>query len=304
MRPVKALVLVFGCAIFRTVVVGLIIVASADRAIASPIQLYGGTLDATLRFYDVQHTDDFSVNFRILRAEYELGVDFTPAVPLSNQLGAVPYTGCVQHPFSAHTPFFGPCGGLAIALTSSGFFFDTTPLRDGCAPPYPNPGRVAIVLRGNCSFSERWQELEGAGYVGVLVENNVPGLLAGIGLVPVPSGTTEPTIPFMLITQEVANELRTGSRGYDLSFSRDAYTYYPIIQMSVTWTPLTNPDLDNPPLDPGIVNSNQPPDAVPGVPEPGALTLMLLAGAMCGVRRAKRRPTHFRPFSTGKRPAN
>jgi hypothetical protein len=285
----RALVLTCGCAIFRTLVVGLLVVASAPRATAAPMLLYGGTLDATLRLYDYQHTDDFSVGFRILRAEYELGVDFMPAVPLSNQLDGVPYTGCVDYPFSFNAAFFGPCGGNATALTSSGFQ-DSSPLQDGCSPPYYNPGKVVIVVRGNCTFSERWQELEGAGYIGVLVQNNAPGILTGgIGLLPPPPGTTEPTIPFMLITQEVANELRGGSFGYDLSFSRDPYRYFPIVQMYVTWTPLTNPDLENPPLDPGIVNSNQPPDAVPAVPEPGSLTLLLLAGALCGVRRAKPR---------------
>jgi hypothetical protein len=102
-------------------------------------------------------------------------------------------------------------------------------------------------------------------------------------LLPPPPNTTEPTIPFMLITQEVANELRTGSRGYDLSFNRDPHVYFPIIQMRVTWTPLTNPDLENPPLDPGIGNSNQLPRAVP---EPGSLPFILLGGVLCGVLRA------------------
>lgn len=291
----KALAVVFGCAKCRTVVVGLILVASAHQAIASPIQLYGGTLDGTLRFFDFQHTDDYSVNFRILRKEYVLGVDFMPAVPLSNQLGGVPYTGCAQPMFPSQATFYGPCGATATALTSSPSIFDysdipaqLTPLSDGCSPPYFNPGHVAIVVRGNCSFSERWQELEGARYNGVLLQNNVPGLLTGgLGLLPHPPGTTEPTIPFMLITQEVANELRSGSRGYDLSFNRDPHRYYPMIQMRVTWTPLTNPDTENPPLDPGIGDSNEPPPRA--VPEPGSLTFILFGVALCSVLRANLR---------------
>jgi hypothetical protein len=279
------------------VVVFAIAALSSSVAWAAPIQLYGGTLDGTLRFFDFQHTDDYGVNFRILRREYELGVDFMPAVPLSNQQGSVPYTGCAQPRFAGGAAFYGPCGTQAAALTTSPSIFDysdvpaqLTPLSDGCSPPYPYPGNVAIAVRGNCSFSERWQELEGAGYTGVLLQNNVPGILAsGIGLLPVPAGTTEPTIPFMMITQEVANELRSGSRGYDLSFNGDGRRYFPIIQMYVTWTPLTNPDLENPPLDPGIGGSSQPPTLVPAAPEPASLTLTLLAGALCGVRGVKRR---------------
>jgi hypothetical protein len=278
-------------------VVFAIAALSSSAAWASPIQLYGGTLDGTLRFFDFQHTDDYSVNFRILRREYELGVDFMPAVPLSNQQNGVPYTGCAQPTFSFQAAFFGPCGANARVLTNPPSIYDygdvpaqLTALSDGCSPPYYNPGKVVIVARGNCSFSERWQELEGAGYTGVLLQNNVPGILtSGIGLLPVPAGTTEPTIPFMMITQEVANELRSGSRGYDLSFNGDGRLYLPIIQMYVTWTPLTNPDTENPPLDLGIGDSSQPPTLVPAAPEPASLTLTLLAGTMCGVRGVKRR---------------
>lgn len=133
------------------------------------------------------------------------------------------------------------------------------------------------------------QELEGAGYTGVLVQNNVPGTLTtanAIGLVQPPPGTTEPTIPFMMITQDVANELRSGSRGYDLSFNSDGNHYFPIVQMRVTWTPA---QIADPPLDPGTDESTQPPTFIPAVTEPASLTPTLLAGALCGVRGVKRR---------------
>jgi hypothetical protein len=271
----------------------LFVLAACTSSVASaaPIQLYGGTLDATLRFFDYQHTDDYSSGFRILREEYELGVDFIAAVPLSNQQNLVPYTGCVQAT-GPNTAFLGPCGAQAAALTSVPSINDysddpaqLTPLADGCSPPYNYTGKIVMVLRGNCSFSERWQELEGAGYLGVLVENNGPGLLAGLGLVPVPAGTTEPTIPFFLITAEVADELRSGSRGYNLSFQGDGHRYLPILQMRVTWTP-TIPDIGPPPFDPEIDSSDGRPDAVP---EPGTLALMMLGIACVRYRHSNSR---------------
>ena len=272
----------------------LFVLAACMSSVASaaPIQLYGGTLDATFRFFDFQHTDDYSVNFRILRAEYELGVDFMAAVPLSNQQNLVPYTGCVQQLAIFNPAFFGPCGAQATAVPIVPSISDygddpalLSPLSDGCQPPYWNPGKVAIVIRGNCSFSERWQELEAARYLGVLVENNGPGILAnGIGLLPVPAGTTEPTIPFFLITPEVADELRSGSKGYNLSFQPDGNRYFPIVQMRVTWTPNV-PDIGPPPFDPDIDESDEGPDQVP---EPGSLALTMLAVATYAGRRVRR----------------
>jgi hypothetical protein len=90
----------------------------------------------------------------------------------------------------------------------------------------------------------------------------------------------------MMITQDVANELRSGSRGYDLSFNSDGNHYFPIVQMRVTWTPA---QIADPPLDPGTDESTQPPTFIPAVTEPASLTPTLLAGALCGVRGVKRR---------------
>ncbi len=56
----------------------------------------------------------------------------------------------------------------------------------GCnADPYlgdPN-GKVALIVRGSCTFNEKYQKAFNAGAVGVVIYNNVPGLFAGGGIV-------------------------------------------------------------------------------------------------------------------------
>ncbi len=56
----------------------------------------------------------------------------------------------------------------------------------GCnADPYlgdPN-GKVALIVRGGCTFNEKYQKAFNAGAVGVVIHNNVPGLFAGGGIV-------------------------------------------------------------------------------------------------------------------------
>lgn len=66
---------------------------------------------------------------------------------------------------------------------------DTPPVvwvGQGCnADPYlgdPN-GKVALIVRGACTFNEKYQRAFNAGAVGVVIYNNVPGLFAGGGVV-------------------------------------------------------------------------------------------------------------------------
>jgi minor extracellular serine protease Vpr len=44
-------------------------------------------------------------------------------------------------------------------------------------------GKVALIIRGECPFAEKYSEAVAAGAVGVVIFNNVPGLFAGGGVV-------------------------------------------------------------------------------------------------------------------------
>src|SRR5262245_36643698 len=107
--------------VMRRLYMLLVIVFSAGAswtAAAAPISAYGGTLDATLRFFDWQHSADFSANLLLLRAEYELGVDFMPAVPLSFQQSSTPYSACVVSDLNG---FFGrDCLGSGVPILAPG----------------------------------------------------------------------------------------------------------------------------------------------------------------------------------------
>jgi hypothetical protein len=71
-----------------------------------------------------------------------------------------------------------------------------------------------------------------------------------------------------MITQDVANEIRTGTRGYFFDGSRDtSHSFFPVIQMLVTWTPHAAP------VDP--------------VPDPPSVVLTALGGALIVARRLR-----------------
>jgi len=246
----------------RLRIAAFVFVLFAPRfAAATPIDAYGGTLDATLRFFDVQSTEDLSVQILLLRREYVLGVDFMPGVPLSFQQQSIPYTACAEE-----------LGGILGRACTSLLEVLPASLNPGCdagLPGFDIPvPRTAMLVRGTCAFLTKWENAEAGGYSGVLLENNNPGPPIPIGLGP---STNEPTIPFFMITQDVANEIRTGSRRYFFDGSLAPFPFDrfdPIIQMQVTWTPRATP------LDPA--------------PEPPSIVLMALGGTFIAVRRCRK----------------
>jgi hypothetical protein len=269
----------------------LLTLLAPKSATAAPISAYGGTLEATLRLWDFQHDATYETIVPLLRHEYELGADFMAAVPLSFQQSLTPYSACADTRLAAA---FGPCLVWVEPIVVPGtdpvtgrMNEDPTQLGaliDGCAPGFGQLAgdiSVAMIARGNCAFSTKWENAEAAGYPGVLVENNVPGAPGGIASV---AGTFEPTVPFFLISQDVADEIRTGSRGYLFDGTRDNISlYYPLVSMSVRWTP---PSIGEPPVEPPVET----------VPEPSSMLLSFIGAG--GVALARRRPTSRASSST------
>jgi len=83
---------------------------------------------------------------------------------------------------------------------------DDEPQADGCSPYAPNTfqGAFALIRRGTCSFSQKVQNAEAAGAIGMIIANNQTGDIAP-GLTP---GQPVAGIPAFGLTQARANEVR------------------------------------------------------------------------------------------------
>ena len=163
----------------RTLAASLILCASASSAVASPIPFAGGLLDGVLRTYTPHiGSNGFEA---VLLHEYVLGTDFYPAVPLSFQSTATPYSRCVGGP---HTTL-PDCIFAFEAVTTDG-----GDLKDGCSSIGLGPGqsvfRAVMVARGGCTFSQKWAFAESAGWGGIMVVNEAPGSVGPVGIVAIP----------------------------------------------------------------------------------------------------------------------
>jgi minor extracellular serine protease Vpr len=89
------------------------------------------------------------------------------------------------------TPTGSQVAYLPLATTpdppTSGISAEVVYIGQGCnADTYlddPN-GKVALIVRGTCTFQEKYQRAADAGAVGVVIHNNVTGLFAGGGVTP------------------------------------------------------------------------------------------------------------------------
>jgi len=135
----------------------------------------------------------------------QLTVDSPPAVA-----GSPPATGA---DFGPAPPGGGLSGMLAEALDPSDGAGAST--RDACSPLSNGPdvaGRIALVERGTCVFTEKVLNAQQAGAVGVIVYNNVDdGLLI--------MGGTEAsiTIPSVFVERAVGESLRDALAGSTVS---------------------------------------------------------------------------------------
>jgi minor extracellular serine protease Vpr len=82
---------------------------------------------------------------------------------------------------------------LALATTpdppTSGTSDEVVFVGRGCLAPFDpylaDPaGKVALIVRGDCTFQEKYQRAADAGATGVVIHNNVTGLFAGGGVTP------------------------------------------------------------------------------------------------------------------------
>ena len=213
--------------ILRTVVLGAIFVAGAQRAIASPIPFNGGMLDGALRFYTAVNLATGSPAYtQVLGREYVLGTDFFPGVPLQFINALLPYSDCTE---GAKT--------LRMCTTSAIPQQTALGLDDACDPfPFaPSAREIAIVARGNCSFAEKWDHAETAGFVGVLVAETDPNGIVAPFAFPNPFLPTV-TIPFMRITNQVVQDLSAGTELWR-DGAPTGNILFPIVEMRVSWTP-------------------------------------------------------------------
>ncbi|KAI8321006.1 subtilisin-like protein [Martensiomyces pterosporus] len=64
-------------------------------------------------------------------------------------------------------------------------------------------GKIALISRGSCTFTQKAQNAQNAGAIGVLIYNNVEGIMS-------PSVTAPVTIPAVIITMEDGQYILTG----------------------------------------------------------------------------------------------
>jgi minor extracellular serine protease Vpr len=124
-----------------------------------------------------------------------LEMSFFTAVPDDRAFGYFAAAGAPATPTS---------GTMALVRTGT-----TTTVNDACSIAQPDgtfvspfapgslSGKVALIRRGTCSFYEKTRNAEGAGAVGVVLYNNVAGLLNAT--VAPPTGSPAVTIPVVAI---------------------------------------------------------------------------------------------------------
>ncbi len=137
---------------------GIIVVASAGNSGAAGVQSMGAPGTATGSI-SVASADNLSQP--ALAAE----------TPADTQ---VPYTGISAAPLPEIGSTSDELVSVGRACLSLGDELEDDP-----------DGRTALIVRGECTFAEKYENAVDAGATGVVIYNNVPGLFAGGGIEPI-----------------------------------------------------------------------------------------------------------------------
>jgi MYXO-CTERM domain-containing protein len=117
---------------------------------------------------------------------------------------------------------FGP-GAFSISGTVVKVDDGVGTVTDGCDAPFDNAaalnGKIAIVLRGSCSFAQKVASAQAAGAIGVIVANNVAGDPQTMGN---SNTTTNITIPSVLVTQATGAAIMNSTATVTASLIRGA----------------------------------------------------------------------------------
>lgn len=109
-----------------------------------------------------------------------------------------------QADFSPRVAEGGLAGTLVVAMDEANT--DGPATTDACTAitnPGEVAGRIALVTRGDCRFDEKTANVQAAGAIGVIIENNVPGPPNGM------TGNSEGIeIPVVSVAQEVGTAIR------------------------------------------------------------------------------------------------
>jgi hypothetical protein len=128
------------------------------------VTINGGTLEGTYAAYDANFTDTGEAGGNPTGAPLSENT-VTADLILMNDGSAAPSEGCVS------------------------------------APIFGMQGKIAVIRRGNCDFTDKIENAQASKAVGVIMVNNVAGVISMGG------GTTEITIPSVSVTQEVGEAI-------------------------------------------------------------------------------------------------
>ncbi|MCB1049693.1 MAG: immunoglobulin domain-containing protein [Acidobacteria bacterium] len=194
------------------------------------------------------------------------GPAVTAAIPdflQKNSILTINAPGPIAGDYPAQPAAFGPAvpeSGLSgeVVLLIDG----TPPVNNGCEPASNGGallGKIALIDRGDCNFSDKVLNAQNAGAIAVLIANNTTGLP--------PMGGSEPlvTIPSLGIEMSVGNTIKNNLPGVMVTLDYDSLNY------AGTNGGFLRENAPNP-LVPGSSISHWTPDATPSLLMEPAIT--------------------------------
>ncbi|WP_373331124.1 PA domain-containing protein [Salmonirosea aquatica] len=157
----------------------------------------------------------------------------------------------------------------SVNLTANGVFVDDATVPNptqGCSPPVNAAqlsGKIALIDRGVCNFSQKVYYAQQAGAIGVIMFNNVAGGESMLVTMAPGAFADQITIPTVMLTYEAGQSIRAALAGGPVNIS--------IIQVSLPSPPITNQ---------GVISFSYP----LGIPIPNVTNNDIIArsGASCG----------------------